>query len=231
MSKGYNERYNKNGHSGPAEKERPHIFTEDGRKVFIKSISMLELEEAEQGLEKHFRAQNEPLDPPTYTVEVAGGGEVEYPLTADILEVEGNPKETARRKAEWAAYADAVFRFEAEKGRISQEIILEGIDIEVPEDGAWEARMKRRYIEVPEDDPVLKRQKYILTEILKTPDDWLTVQAEILLISSSGAIRREDVEAASATFRSQLFTPQEAPDSVTGDGGEGAPEETRALES
>lgn len=225
MSKGYKNRYKKNGHerSEPLETERPFIMTEDGRTVFVKSISMLEMEEAERGLEKFFRDQGEPLDVPTYTVEVVGGGEVPYPLKPEVLEVE-DPEETGRRKAAWEAHQDAVARFEAEKGRIMQEIILEGIDIEMPDDGVWEARMRRRYIEIPED-PVLKRQKYILTEVLKTPDDWLNAQNEILIVSSSGAIDREAVEAASATFRSQLFAITEKGSSTDGDGGSGEEEE------
>lgn len=231
MSKNYYTSRHTNG-AAKAETaiERPFIFTEDGRKVHVRAISMVEMEEAERGLEKHFRAQNEPLDPPTYVVSVAGGGEVPYPLTADILET-SDPVETARRKEAWAAHVEAVNRFNAEKGRLIQEIILEGVDVDVPEDGVWEARMKRRYIEVP-DDPVLKRQKYLLTEILKTPDDWLNVQNEILILSSSGAIKREVVEAASATFRSQLFAVAEGPDEESApgrNGGAGAQETTATL--
>lgn len=224
--KNYQNRFQKEA----PEPERPYIFTDDGRKVYVKAISMVELEEAELGLEKHFRAQGEPLDPPTYIVTVAGGGEIPYPLTADILET-SDPVETERRKKAWAAYLDAVGRFNAEKGRLIQEIILEGVDMELPTDGAWEARMRRRYIEVP-DDPVLKRQKYLLTEVLKTPDDWLNVQNEILILSSSGAIKREAVEAASATFRGQLFALAENPgqESIPGrNGGESAQETTAAL--
>ncbi len=208
MSKGYKNRFQKNGHAeadpGPEKTERPFIYTEDGRMVYVKSISLLELTEAEQGLEKHFRAKGEPLDPPNYTVKVAGGGELDYPLTADILETD-DPEETERRKTAWAAHVDAVGRYNAENGRNTQKIILEGVDADVPADGIWEARMRRRYIEVP-DDPILKRQKYLLTEVLKTPEDWMRAQNEILLISSSGAIQREAVEAASATFRSQLYS-------------------------
>jgi hypothetical protein len=181
------------------DKIRPHIVTEDGRVVPIRSISVIDLKDAELGIEAEYRERGEPIDPPKYYVEVVGGDKVEHTLTDKNLEVAGNPEETDKRKTLWAAYEIATARMKADQGRTTSEIVMDGIDVELPLDNAWILRKKKRHIRVPEDPDELLTY-YKMTEILKTPRDLIVAQQEIILLSSSGTVSRKLVEAASAAF-------------------------------
>lgn len=180
-----------------------HI-TADGRKIPLKAISMLDLIEAQQNIEADFRTRGEPIDPPTYEVPVAGGGKIRKPLTPDILIVEGNEEETRRRQEAWKAHQEALSRMNEEIGRVTQLIILDGVDVQLPADRSWIERRKRRYLNVPEDDPDALLVYYKQHEVLVTPEEFLKVQNKIIVMSSSGAIPESAVEAAEAMFRNKI---------------------------
>lgn len=184
------------------EQERPFFLREDGTKVFIKSISMLELQKVEEGVMREFRERGEPIDPPTYEVETAGGGKLKLPMDASNLEVEGDPAESQRRQDLWRAHRLANERMRTEIGEISTEIIMEGIVCDMPSD-EWIAKKRKRHIQIP-DDPEELLALYKTIEIIRTPGDLVKAQQEIMILSGSGAISREDIEAAGATFLSKI---------------------------
>lgn len=204
------------------ENHRPCFEREDGQKVYIQAISLLELNKAEEGIRAEYKQRGEPIDPPKYTVRDAGGGETHLPMNESNLEVAGDPDETEKRFALWNAHQDALSRLKVEIGAVTSEIIFEGIICDPPSE-AWIAKKKRRHIILPEDPEELL-QYYKMTEILKTPGDLVKAQEEIILISSSGAVRREDIEAAGDTFRRQIQDITKRPSGKMADAGTDAGE-------
>jgi len=191
---------------------------EDGTEVPIKPISVFEVAEVEEGIKKHYRdVLGEPVDPPTYEVKVVGGGSITCELTAEILIVEDDEVETARRQLAWGLHQKAIAKMDIELNQIRTAIVCEGIDVPLPEDDAWVKKLRRRYIEVP-DDLDDRAVVYKMTQVIKTPVDLAGIQAEIFRVSTSGAIKEEQVEAAKALFRSQLQEQLDQQSEATGAG-------------
>lgn len=183
---------------------RPHFFREDGQKVYIQSISMVELEKSEEGIRKEFLERGEPIEPPTYTVKTVGKGSVELPMDETNLEVEGDEEETKKRKEAWFKHVQALARMKIETGQIANEIILEGVLVPEGEPSEeWIRKRRRRHIEIPEDPDELL-MLYKMTEILKTPHDLLEAEKHIMILSSSGSLKPEDLAAAEESFQSAL---------------------------
>jgi len=173
--------------------------TEDGRKIPIHAVSMMELTEIERGITAEFIERGEPVDPPTYKVTLAGGDTQEYPLNATILEVADDPDETQRRKDAWALHADTTQRLRSEIGTVTLSVIMEdGIAVGVPPE-AWIQKMRRRHVKLP-DDPNELRNFYVLQEFLRSPLDIGGVQVAIMQLSTGGIIPEKDIEAAQDTF-------------------------------
>lgn len=185
--------------------ERPFFYTEDGRQVFYRSINLLDLSEAEEGIRQEFIENGEPLDPPKYMVTAAGGAQIEHDLTENNLQVEGDQEETERRMREWAEHVEANNRLNIELGSITTEIILDALEIDITEDelDAWIAKKRKYHIRLPDDREELIR-RYKMGELLRTPKDLLTAQGEIITFSSSGAVTREAVRAAEDMFLGEL---------------------------
>lgn len=185
------------------------VLSEDGTKVYIQAISLLELQKVEEGITAEYKAKGEPIDPPTYEVTTAGGGKIKLPMNETNLEVEGNPQESAKRQLDWQMHQDALARMKNEIGSISTEIIMEGVLCDPPSE-EWIAKKRKRHIIIPED-PDERLLYYKMTEILRTPGDIVKAQSEIMLLSSSGAVKREDIEAAGAMFLRQIRLAAERP--------------------
>lgn len=181
-------------------KPRNVYTTANGFEVPITPISLEELRKAEVGVEKHFRAEGEPLDPPTYDVEVAGGDLQTFPMDAESVLVEGDEEETSKRQALWDAHQDAVDRLKNEQNRVSQVIFMEGIDVELPEGDEWETRQKELYIEVPEDEDE-KYWHYLTTIVFKSPNDFVFCIEKILRISAQGIVPEEELDGLISLFR------------------------------
>lgn len=182
-----------------------HVFiNSSGMSVPLLPISMLEMEAIELNIEKNYRERGEPIDPPTYEVEVAGGGKKTYPLNENNLEVEGNDEETVRRKMDWAVHQNALGRMTREINNIRTGLILEGIDVKVPEDGKWQARCKRMGIRLPEDPDELL-DFYKKSQVVRTPEDILEIELKIIELSTGKVIPPERMLAAKAKFRRTIY--------------------------
>lgn len=179
------------------------FIADDGREIEFQAISLVDFENAQAGIKKDFLKRKERITPPTYKVVLAGGGVAEHELTEDILEVVGDEEETNRRIAEWAEYKAATNKMNETIGLITTEIVLDGIVVKQEDVQEWAKRQRRRYIELP-DDPEKLTLEYKMNEVLKTPANLLRAQQEIIILSGSGAIRREDVEAASRSFHDSV---------------------------
>ena len=191
-----------------------------GVEVPIGPVNLFDLNLAAAGLEKEYRERGEPLDPPTYAAELAGGGTQTFEHDEDTLEVTpemvlgDNPDFTQEAAAEiataktavnreaWEAYIKANARLIAEQNALRMEMLLDGVLAELPADGAWEARRKRRHLEVPQD-PVEKRLYWIQRELLITAADARDAIIDIMRISQEG-MPEEAIKAAEAMFRNQV---------------------------
>jgi hypothetical protein len=204
--------------------DKRNIYTTlDGLEIPIKSISPTKLMKAELGIEKSFRDKNEPIDTPTYDVETAGGGKETYDLDAESIQVPDNEEETAKRQADWDAHQDALLRLKKKQYDITSKIVLNAIDIPLPEDETWIKEQEDLYIEVPED-PYDRWFHWLETEVLH-PTDVINLVAEILTLSATGIIPEEEVDAAVALFRSTVRTQSEEPEEQENTSGEDAEEE------
>jgi len=191
----------------PTEEQLPHFWTQDGRKVRIKTVSIFEVQEAELNIRQDYADK---IIVPTYETVTAGGTKKAHDLTEKNLVVEGDEVETARRQADWLQYQNMVKEMEGEISKTSLSIIMDGID-ETPEDDTWIPKRKARHLSVPPEDAT--QDEIILfwkTAVLLRNNiaDILAAQNEILVLSTSGIATREEIEAAQATF----------PDTIPGDG-------------
>jgi hypothetical protein len=177
----------------------------NGMKVPCISISMLEMEAMQQNVITDYKQRGEPIEPPTYEVEVAGGGTQPHPLTINNLEVEDNPDETTRRKVAWALHQDALDRMNEEMNSIRTGMILEGIDIQEINDDKWFARMKRLGVKLPENQEALI-DFYKKSQVVRTPEDILGVELKIIELSTGKPIPPERRAAVEAKFRSTIYS-------------------------
>jgi hypothetical protein len=194
----------------PKKKTDNHTYTtEAGLVLHLKSISIYEMQAVEEAIKTDYMRKGELVEPPMYEVEVAGGGTQKHTLTAETLIKEGDEVETAKRKLDWQLYQDALDRMNKEVSQIQTMLMLEGIDVELPEPGSvWEKRCKRLHIPIPEDEDE-RMEFYKMSYVLRTTTDLIGVQAEIMQLSSGGAISDERKEAAKALFQRKL---QEEPE-------------------
>jgi len=195
-----------------------------GREIEYEPVSPIVLEMAEAGVKREFVARGEPIDPPTYTVSLAGGGTQSFPHDPTTLT-------TDEDKATWAKYQDAKQRLEDEQGKIRTNIVLDClVGIALPDDDSWEKRQKARKVDVPQE-PDEKLIHYIKTEILKSSADFRCLTDAILQAGYLGSVSEDVIEASSTLFQNRIqeiarqalnATPKlENPDAVDESGGVG----------
>ena len=188
-----------------------NVFTSlSGREVPIQPLSPTKLMRAEIGVENAFRDKGEPIDPPTYEVEVAGGGIEEHELDETAIE-SGDAEETARRQEAWDAHQKALTAMKAEQYNITRKIVLDSIDLSLPEDDSWVKEQQDNYIDVPED-PYERWVHWIETEVL-LPQDIINIIGDILELSATGLLPEEDVQAAKKLFRRGVYGESESGES------------------
>lgn len=176
--------------------DRLFFYTAAGVEVEYEPISPIVLQESEAGLEAEYRGAGEPLDPPTYTTQLAGGGEQTFPHDETTLV-------TDEDKAAWAAYKTANAKLAAEQAQLRVDLVLSALKISLPPDGAWEKNYKKWHIKVPQD-PDEKLNFYILREILKTPADIFEAMTQVIGASMRGTVSEAAITAAMATFRGDI---------------------------
>jgi hypothetical protein len=86
-----------------------------------------------------------------------------------------------------------------ETNKIRTSMILEGIDVQLPEDGKWLKRCKRLGITLP-DDPDELLDFYKRSQIIRTPDDLVEIELKIIESSTGTVIPPEKMAAAKAKF-------------------------------
>jgi hypothetical protein len=202
------------------------IELSDGRKVLIRPVSHILLSEIAQNVIREFKERGEPIEPPTYTVTLAGGATQEYTHTEDTLEyplalalketdITSEAEQIANRRtveahAAWAKHKDALKRLQSEiNERQFTYAFDEGIEAD-DSNNAWDGTIPEGWLErqhrygfEPPDDPYEKRLWYILRGLLVTAKDQVLVWTNILALTSEG-VKNEQVEAALDFFRSAV---------------------------
>ena len=194
-----------------------------GVEIPIKPISPTKIMKAETGVEKDFRSRDEPIDTPTYDVETAGGGVETFELDETAIKLPGDEAETEKRQGAWDAHQDALARLKKEQFDITRKIVLDSIDLPLPEDETWIEDQKAFYIDVP-DDPRARWIHWLETEILH-PHDVIEIIASVLTLSSKGIIPEEDIEAAANLFRRAVSPQAEGSEEPEDTAGQDAEEE------
>ncbi len=207
---------------------KKNVFTAlSGMEIPIKPISPTKLMKAEMGVEKAFKKRNEPIDVPTYKIETVGGGYESYDLDEDSITAPDDEKETAKRQADWDAHQDALKRLREAQFEVTKKIVLNSIDLKLPEDESWIEEQEELYIEVPKD----KRERWnhwLETEILH-PTDVTGLIAQILYLSASGILPEEEVKAAVSLFLDSVL--EESEETGDSDPTSEDAEEDRTLET
>ena len=197
--------------------------TLSGVEIPIKPISPTKIMKAETGVEKDFRSRDEPIDPPTYDVETAGGGVETFELDETAIEIPGDEVETKKRQIAWTAHQEALARLKTAQFDTTRRIVLNSIDLPLPEDETWVEDQKALFIDVP-DDPRARWIHWLETEILH-PRDIIEIIASILTLSSQGIIPEEDIEAAAKLFRRAVYPQAEGSEEQEDTSGQDADEE------
>jgi hypothetical protein len=192
------------------ENKKLTFTTVGGLVLEYEPISPTAIEMSERGTRKKYKDAGEPIEPPTYESDLAGGGKQVFEY--DETSVKGHPE----IEAIWAKHIDALKRLNTEIAEIKAQLILSAVKVELPADGSWIRRQKRLNIEVPEkpaDNADVEateiyqeklRIHYLMTEILKTVEDNYGIVERIYLVSLQGAMTEEQIEAARASFRRTL---------------------------
>lgn len=191
---------NSNNHRG---KNVDSFDTVDGRSWKLQPVSIEFVERAVRAVEADYREAGRAVDPPTYEVEVVGGDKVKYVHTAETV------KDHPEHEEAWIAYRQTWQAIIDEQNNIRSRLLLtEGLVItEVPE--AWVKRCQKYHIPVAEDidDRIYD---YIMTDVLKTPEDIVRALAVIQQYSVTGHLTEEDIAAAIDTFRNYMASQDKA---------------------
>ena len=211
-----------------SESEQKFFVTSKGRKVFVQPVSVTKMDLITTAVRAELRAAGRPVDPPIYTVELAGGGTEDFPHDETTLLVRPvdtgieDPAEaeaeaerrTAENRSVWAEHQKAQAEAQALQRDRMTRLLISGIDIEVPDDG-WEEEQRALGIVIP-TEPAARRYHYITTEVLVTLRDFLQATQVITSLSYEGVVKEEDIAAAMDSFLSEL--PGKAAGRVGGEG-------------
>lgn len=183
-------------HAGdnPAEVREGWYISDRGQRVRINGVSPWLIEKQGEALRAEWAEKERPApDPPTYTMEIAGGGTETRPHDATTLR-------TDEDRAAWAAYLDRHQKFEAELyERTMRLLFVRGVKIpvELANDGDWIEEQLFLGIRVPENR-LERRLWYVKTEIISSPQEAVRLMSEIGALSG---ISREALRAAEDTFQ------------------------------
>lgn len=168
----------------------------DGTVVEVTAVSDTLIGMAQEAVRRRFVEAGEPITPPTYTVEHPGGATSQEPHDETTLETDAD-------RAAWAAHKDALARLATAQSEAQMKVWFSGLVFEMPADDTWIERQRWMGVDVPEG-ALEQRYHYVITELVKTPEDMFRVLEAITAVSYEGAITEDDLSSAIRSFRNQL---------------------------
>lgn len=134
---------------------------------------------------------------PTYTVPVGTG---EHTSTQEIEHDKKSIEETPEDKEKWDDYLEHEIEFNAVLNeRMAKAIMLMSVKFDMPEDDDWMKIQKILGVDVP-DDPDERKQHYLETEIMGSPQDTI----ELMAMATIGSFDGEARAAAVSLFRGAI---------------------------
>jgi len=134
--------------------------------------------------------------PPTYDVELLGGGVETH--THDATSIEQSSDE---EKKQWATYQAELQVANQEASDILLSIILlEGVDVEIPDKERFAKRMKLMHLEVP-DDPDEQDLFYRKAYVIGSQDD---AEKIIQIVLELTQVSGEALKSAESSFRDNV---------------------------
>jgi len=152
-------------------------------------------------------------DPPTYEVEIAGGGTQTFAHDEDSIK--GDPE----AEKVWREYIEATNQAEAERNlRVLRLVILKGTALEMPKDDEWSELQTYLGLAVPED-PVERYIHYLETEALGDQDD---ISGLMAAVGRAMGVSQEEIDQSVESFRNNLGNRgrSQTPGDATQDGAE-----------
>jgi hypothetical protein len=193
------------------------LVTTNGTKYNLFPVSENLIIQAVAVIEKQYRDRGEPLDPPKYTVTIAGGVTEEISHNATTLVVEGDEELTKQNQEIWAKHVDALARLNNEQANKRNNLwLLRGLDIKVPSNG-WDKEQEELFgINIPVD-PIERKLHYIMTEVLVTVEDYFGAIQGIARLSMAGLVSQEVLNSRLDSFRNHVqrsFTQQSSNEEI-----------------
>jgi len=182
---------------------KTYFTTVDGKEFKITAVSFDLISRAIYQKRQEYIERGEPMDVPTYEVELAGGVKETYTHDEKSIEQRANPEEAAA----WAAHKDAAKRFQAEQASLTTRILIwEGLVPNIQDamaDPTWVTRHERWGVKVP-TEPDARTEYYVSLEVLKTAEDTLRFVQAITALSGQGRIDEGEVDRLMDLFRHKL---------------------------
>jgi hypothetical protein len=176
----------------------PTFETTAGEKVEYGPIALDDLQLAQNAVEEEYRSRGEPIDPPTYEVDILGGEKEYHPHTEETIKDAPEEEEVA-----WREHKEALTRMQDSIQERTALIFLDAIKVQLPKDDKWIKRRKQLFNEnIPEDEEE-RLLHYVNNVLLKTPADKNGLMENILELSMSGA-PEEVMQAYKDLFRRQM---------------------------
>lgn len=156
--------------------------TEMGATLWLRPVPQLKRAMVLRGMQQD-PAWGAYPEPPTYTVELAGGGTEQVPLTAESAD-------SAEDKARWQAYVTRCQAWDmAYAERLLDMLLMFGVaGVALPDDGGeWIAAQRAAYMATPGDDApaAVWRVHFIKTELLGSNEERVLVTSLVNLLSGN----------------------------------------------
>ncbi len=172
--------------------------TQGGIELKLKPVQNVTLLYAAAQVEEKYRADGEPIDPPTYEAQMLGGEVEKNPLTEDTLEDPKDADKTRRNKMAWAKHKAALARMQADQAEAqAQAMLILGVEYEVEEDAEFEAQIAYLGKAVPENK--YDKKAFYLAHKVLTDWDLTMIVPRIQMLSLGKGVKPEMV----ATFRAR----------------------------
>jgi len=189
---------------------KTNIFiANDGTEIKIKKTRPFKVQILSGQIRDKYIANDEPLTPPAFYVDVVGGKRQRHYHTKktiykDIDERLYKDDLSDETIQEWEAHLDALDRLESDIALANMDLILQdGTDFELPENDDWIEDQESQGFKVPENYKK-KKSHYLFTEVLELEETQELVKI-IMQVSQNNMERKlEEAEAISESFRDPM---------------------------
>lgn len=179
------------------------MITRRGVEIQVIPLSDFTIELLNRQVEKKYRDAGEPVDPPTYSFETIGGGIQTEVLDESSLEDPQDPEQTERNKQAWAAHKATLAKMEKDRDEtLMRAQFLMGAKVIGEENPEFEQIFKALGVEIP-DDPNERKIMY-LRDYAMNDGEMQEFFFMVQMLSLGSIVPEEDIEAARATFRSDI---------------------------